>query len=129
MNRQMAIRQGQFTPEMTFAERVWAITARIPAGRVATYGDIAARLNTRGARAVGAALGRNPYAPDVPCHRVVGHDGTLTGFAGGLEAKRRLLEAEGVAMDGAGRVDLASCRWVPDDAGDATGPGPAQSVG
>lgn len=98
-----AIYQGRITPGMTFSQRVWALTARIPAGRVATYGQLAKALNTRAPRAVGQALGRNPYAPAVPCHRVVGSDGRLTGFAGGLPKKQQMLQAEGVVVEG-GRV-------------------------
>ncbi len=81
--------------------------ARVPRGRVTTYGRIAAALGKPGAsRAVGQALHRNPYAPDVPCHRVVGSDGRLTGFAGGVAKKRRLLESEGVRFRGE-RVDFS----------------------
>lgn len=95
-----AIRAGRIVEGMSFDEKVWAMTARIPAGRVTTYGRIAAALGSRAARAVGGALNRNPHAPAVPCHRVVGSDGRLTGFAHGLPAKRRLLEAEGVPFVG-----------------------------
>lgn len=95
-----AILAGRVTPEMTFSQRVWALTRRIPAGRVTTYGRIAAALGSRSSRAVGQALHRNPYAPTVPCHRVVGSDGRLVGFAGGLAKKKRLLQSEGVRMDG-----------------------------
>jgi methylated-DNA-[protein]-cysteine S-methyltransferase len=94
----------------SFSEKVWNVTRRIPAGRVATYSDVAACLGTRGCRAVGNALHRNPYAPVVPCHRVVGSDGKLTGYAGGLAAKRRMLEEEGVRVV-SDRVDLAAYRW------------------
>jgi len=104
-----ALKAGQLRRGMSFDQRVWAITARIPAGQVATYADVARRLNTRGYRAVGSALHRNPYAPAIPCHRVVGSDGALTGFAGGLAKKRKLLEQEGVRFRGR-RVDLAHCR-------------------
>lgn len=90
---------------MSFHEKVWAITARIPSGRVATYGQIARRLRTKAYRAVGQALNANPYAPAVPCHRVVGASGALTGFAGGLAKKQRMLEGEGVQVR-AGKVDL-----------------------
>jgi methylated-DNA-[protein]-cysteine S-methyltransferase len=91
---------GRTSSAMSFQQKVWAICARIPAGRVTTYGHIARALGGNGARAVGGALNRNPYAPQVPCHRVVGSTGKLTGFAGGLAKKRALLEAEGVACDG-----------------------------
>lgn len=101
------IKSGQLCDGMTFNERVWALTARIPKGKVTTYGDIARALNSNGSRAVGNALNRNPYAPAVPCHRVVGSAGALTGFAGGLPKKQRMLRAEGVPFVGA-KVDVSS---------------------
>ena len=72
---QRDIVKGIVRDDMTFNEKVWALTSRIPAGKVATYAQIAQHLGTRGYRAVGNALNRNPYAPAVPCHRVVGSDG------------------------------------------------------
>jgi methylated-DNA-[protein]-cysteine S-methyltransferase len=100
------IKSGQVKPGMSFNQKVWALCARIPAGRVATYGEIAKALGSPGAaRAVGNALNKNPYAPMVPCHRVVGSNGSLTGFAGGLAKKERLLEGEGVKMRN-GRADV-----------------------
>lgn len=104
-----AVLRGELSPRMTFNQRVWALTVRIPAGRVATYGQIARQLGCGSARAVGQALHRNPHAPAVPCHRVVGHDGSLTGFAGGLDQKRALLQQEGVPIVGS-RVTLQVCR-------------------
>ncbi len=108
MARQADILSGTITPDMTFNERVWALCARVPAGKVTTYGQIARKLNTRAYRAVGNALNRNPYAPKVPCHRVVGSDGSLTGFAHGIEKKAQLLKLEGVKLNGS-RVDLGGC--------------------
>ena len=79
----------------SFQERVWAILREIPFGETATYGGIAERLGDRTlARQVGQAVGRNPLSIVVGCHRVVGKDGKLTGYAGGLERKRSLLELE-----------------------------------
>ena len=75
---------------------MWIEIARIPYGETLTYAQLAARAGAPGsARAAGAATGRNPLAILVPCHRVVGSDGSLTGYAGGLERKSRLLEIEG----------------------------------
>src|SRR5256885_16941828 len=99
------IKSGKIVPGMNFNQKVWAMTARIPAGQVRTYAWVARELGSKGYRAVGNALNRNPYAPAVPCHRVVGSDGSLTGFAGGLAKKRQLLEKEGVPFAGA-KVDL-----------------------
>ena len=100
------IKAGQLVDGMSFNQKVWALTARVPSGRVTTYGEVARALGTRAYRAVGNALNRNPYAPTVPCHRVVGSNGALTGFAGGLAKKRRLLAAEGVPLTN-DRVDVA----------------------
>ena len=92
------IKSGTLAPSMTFSQKVWTLTARIPRGRVTTYADIARALNTTAYRAVGNALNKNPYAPAVPCHRVVGSTGALTGFAAGLAKKKALLEQEGVEI-------------------------------
>lgn len=78
-----------------FQERVWRELARIPYGRTTSYGALARRVgNPNASRAVGAANGRNPLPIVIPCHRVVGADGRLTGFGGGIETKRFLLEHE-----------------------------------
>ena len=104
------VKSGRILKNMSFNEKVWALTARIPKGKVVTYGDIAKALHCNGARAVGNALNKNPYAPAVPCHRVVGSDGSLTGFAGGLEKKRKLLLGEGVKLRPNGKVELSGAR-------------------
>lgn len=78
-----------------FQHRVWKLISRIPYGGTTTYGEMAAELGDPAlARDVGAAIGRNPLCIVIPCHRVVGKDGKLTGYAGGLERKRFLLELE-----------------------------------
>jgi len=79
-----------------FQERIWHEIARIPFGETTTYAALAARSGKAGAaRAAGAATGRNPLSILIPCHRVVGSSGTLTGYAGGVERKARLLALEG----------------------------------
>lgn len=79
-----------------FQQRVWRAIARIPFGETISYAELARRAGAPGsARAAGAATGHNPLAVVVPCHRVIGSDGSLTGYAGGLERKTRLLEIEG----------------------------------
>ena len=79
-----------------FQRRVWIEIARIPYGETVSYAQLARRAGAPGAaRAAGAATGRNPLSIIVPCHRVVGTDGSLTGYAGGIERKTRLLEIEG----------------------------------
>lgn len=78
-----------------FQERVWAALCEIPHGETISYGTLAKRVGKPlGAQAVGAANGQNPAAVVVPCHRVVGADGSLVGYAGGLERKRALLDLE-----------------------------------
>ena len=79
-----------------FQRSVWREIARIPFGETVSYAELARRAGAAGsARAAGAATGRNPLSVVVPCHRVIGSDGSLTGYAGGLERKTRLLEIEG----------------------------------
>jgi methylated-DNA-[protein]-cysteine S-methyltransferase len=84
-----------------FQRRVWDVLATVPWGTTTTYGTIAARLELPpgASRAVGAANGANPLPVVLPCHRVIGSDGTLTGYAGGLERKALLLRLEGVATE------------------------------
>ena len=89
----------RFTEGSDFARRVWEILSEIPYGRTTTYGEIARRIEKeRGTRmsaqAVGGAVGRNPVAIIVPCHRVLGAGGALTGYQGGLDYKRKLLGIE-----------------------------------
>lgn len=76
-----------------FQQRVWAELLRIPRGETVTYGALAERLGSH-ARAVGNAVGRNPISIIIPCHRVVGKGGSLTGYAGGVERKKELLKIE-----------------------------------
>lgn len=89
-----------------FQRRVWERLASIPYGEMTTYGEIARELGDATlARAVGGAVAHNPLSIVVPCHRVVGQRGRLTGYAGGLERKRWLLELEGAAAV-AGQLEL-----------------------
>lgn len=96
---------------MNFNEKVWQACKRIPKGKLATYKSLAKVLNTTAYRAVGQALKRNPYAPVVPCHRVVSSSGTIGGFMGKLKGKSvskkiRMLEKEGIRFDGSKIVDF-----------------------
>ena len=85
-----------------FQRRVWDQIARIPYGETVSYAELAARAGAPGgARAAGAATGRNPLAIVVPCHRVIGTSGALTGYAGGVDRKARLLALEGAAEEAA----------------------------
>lgn len=79
----------------SFQQSVWALLLKIPSGETLTYGEIAIRLGKPSAtRAVASAIGRNPISIVIPCHRVIGKDGSLTGYAGGLERKAALLNLE-----------------------------------
>ena len=96
---------------MSFEERVWKLMESIPKGKVTTYGLIARKLRTRAYRAVGNACRRNPYAPRVPCHRVVRSDGTIGGFGGKTkgkttERKIQLLREENVEIENGRIVDF-----------------------
>src|SRR3954447_9532370 len=106
MNHETEIRAGKLVNGMSFNEKIWALCAGVPKGYVTTYGELARAVGSKGYRAVGNAMNKNPYAPGVPCHRVVGSDGKLTGFAGGLPKKVKLLEEEGVAIKGQ-RADMS----------------------
>ena len=77
-----------------FQRTVWQALLTIPYGETITYGELAGRISCPSARAVGGAVGRNPVSLIVPCHRVIGAGGALTGYAGGLELKKRLLQLE-----------------------------------
>ena len=92
-----------------FQQRVYAALCRVPAGRVTTYGLLAQHLRCRSAQAVGQALRRNPFAPQVPCHRVIAADLRIGGFSGEragaqIQRKLRLLAEEGVRFDAEGRL-------------------------
>ena len=99
-----------FTPELKlqttpFRKSVWEILLAIPYGQTMTYGEIARRVATQrkiprmSAQAVGGAVGHNPISLIIPCHRVVGTNGSLTGYAGGIDKKRKLLELEGAVTE------------------------------
>ena len=100
-------RRPHFTPPLhltgtEFRMAVWSLLQEIPYGETTTYGDLARQLAQRlevphmSAQAVGGAVGHNPISLIVPCHRVIGADGNLTGYAGGVDKKRRLLALEGL---------------------------------
>ncbi len=90
-----------------FQKEVWNALSTIPYGETRSYSDIARQIgNIKAVRAVGAANGRNPISIIVPCHRVIGASGELTGFAGGLDAKASLLSLEGV-KNGPAQIELA----------------------
>ena len=88
-----------------FRQSIWKILCKIPYGEVTTYGDIARELAKQkgiermSAQAVGGAVGHNPISIIIPCHRVIGKNGKLTGYAGGLDKKIKLLKIEGINLD------------------------------
>lgn len=88
-----------------FEEKVYDVLMKVPKGKVTTYKALANAVGSKGYRAVGQAMNKNPYAPSVPCHRVIASDGTLGGFASGVSKKIRMLKKEGIEIIG-GRIDL-----------------------
>ena len=96
---------------MTFNEKVWNLCKRIPKGKVSTYKEIARALKTKAYRAVGNALNRNPYAPVVPCHRVVNSDGRIGGFAKGTKKKIKLLRKENIKIKNQKIVDFEKVKY------------------
>ncbi len=103
VSNKIEISQG--TP---FQQRVWRAISMIPKGRVTSYGAIAKSINSRAYQAVGSAVGKNPYAPEIPCHRVVNSDGSIGGYSGegGIERKIELLKSEGVEVADGKIVDF-----------------------
>lgn len=96
-------------PPTEFEQRVYELVSTVPVGKVVTYAALARALDCGSAQAIGQALKRNPYAPEVPCHRVIRTDQTIGGYAGEtqgskLRRKLKLLRAEGVEFDEAGKL-------------------------
>lgn len=89
----------------TFNDQCYEILRQVPKGKVTTYQELAKALNTKAYRAVGNAMNKNPYAPEVPCHRVVKSNGEIGGFASGTKKKIQMLKKEGIEIS-AGKVDL-----------------------
>ena len=84
----------------TFNEKVWELTKKVPKGKVSTYQEIAKELNCKAYRAVGYALNKNPFAPIVPCHRIIKSTGEVGGFAHGSKKKIMMLKKEGIEFYG-----------------------------
>ena len=89
----------------SFNERCYTLLRKVPPGKVTTYKEIAHALHTKAYRAVGNAMNKNPYAPDVPCHRVVKSNGEAGGFASGTKKKISILKKEGIKITG-GKINL-----------------------
>lgn len=81
-----------------FEEKLYSKLRNVPKGKVTTYGELAKAVGSTGYRAVGQAMNKNPYAPKVPCHRVVSSDGGIGGFAHGVKKKIIMLKKEGVSV-------------------------------
>lgn len=101
--KKMTIEQLPLGPKGTpFREKVWDLLCKIPYGQVVTYGDIARQIALQynlpkmSSQAVGGAVGHNPISIIIPCHRVIGANGNLTGYAGGIDKKIKLLQIEGI---------------------------------
>jgi len=88
------------------SQKLYDLLCKIPKGKVTTYKELAVKLRTKGYRAVGQIVGANPNAPQVPCHRVVKSDGSLGGYAFGIEKKIKILATEGVKIDDGKIVDF-----------------------
>ncbi len=93
-----------------FYEKCYKILKKVPKGKVTTYKDIARALHSKAYRAVGTAMNKNPYAPKVPCHRVVNSDGRVGNFASGQIKKIKMLCNEGVEIKN-GKIDLKKFGW------------------
>lgn len=102
--------------DSAFASRIYALLRQVPAGYVTTYGDLAQAAGSHAYRAVGQVLRCNPYAPEVPCHRVVASDGSLHGFNGSraatsLQRKKSLLSQEGLSFQKNKVLNFSQHRW------------------
>jgi len=89
----------------SFNERCYSLLKKVPKGKVTTYKDLAEALNTKAYRAVGNAMNKNPYAPEVPCHRVIKSNGDVGGFSSGVNSKIKLLQSEGIKIQD-GKINL-----------------------
>lgn len=94
----------------TFQEKLYARLRQVPAGKVTTYQDLAHAIGSKAYRAVGTAMNKNPFAPDVPCHRVIKTNGEVGEFAHGSAAKIALLLAEGIEIEN-NKIDLIKFRY------------------
>ena len=90
---------------MNFSERCYQLLKKVPRGKITTYKEIARALKSKAYRAVGNAMNKNPYAPNVPCHRVIKSTGKVGGFASGTMKKTQILKKEGVEIN-KGKINL-----------------------
>ena len=94
-----------------FNERCYTLLRDVPCGKVTTYKALAHALNTKAYRAVGNAMNKNPYAPKVPCHRVINSNGSLGGFAHGVKRKIEMLKEEGIKIEN-DKIDLEKYGYI-----------------
>lgn len=97
---------------MNFNERCYNVLRKVPKGKITTYKEIAKALNSKAYRAVGTAMNKNPYAPEVPCHRVINSNGKIGGFASGTKNKIKLLKKEGIIIKN-NKIDLKKYLFRP----------------
>ncbi len=95
----------------SFNERCYNLLRKVPKGKVTTYKSIAQAMKTKAYRAVGNAMNKNPYAPEVPCHRVINANGKLGGYAYGLKKKIQMLKAEGIEIKD-NKIDLEKYKYM-----------------
>ena len=100
-----------YKAKVSFNERCYTVLKKVPAGRVTTYKALAHAFGTRAYRAIGNALNKNPFAPSIPCHRVVNANGKLGGYADGPSKKIELLKKEGIEIKD-NRVDLRKYEYL-----------------
>lgn len=93
-----------------FSEQIYEKLKKVPKGEITTYKDLAYAINSKAYRAVGTAMNKNPYAPTVPCHRVVNSDGKIGGFAHGIRKKIEILKKEGIEVKNGKIVDFEKIR-------------------
>jgi methylated-DNA-[protein]-cysteine S-methyltransferase len=96
--------------QTSFNERCYTLLKKVPRGKVTTYKELAKAFHTKAYRAVGNAMHNNPYAPIVPCHRVVNSNGNVGGFASGTKAKIKILKAEGIEIKN-NKIDLKKYKF------------------
>lgn len=93
-------------PKNSFNEKCYSVLLKVPKGKVTTYKEIAKAIHSKAYRAVGNAMNKNPYAPKVPCHRVVKSDGEVGGFASGTKKKIEILRKEGIEINKDNKINL-----------------------
>ena len=97
---------------MNFQEKCYKVLKTVPKGKITTYKEIAKALNSKAYRAVGTAMNKNPYAPKVPCHRVINSNGNVGNFASGTKNKIKLLKKEGIEIKN-DKIDLNKYLFRP----------------